>query len=129
MSYIYGDVVVGESTYIGPYTYLDGTGGLEIGDNCSIAAGVQIYSHDTISRALSGNKAEVFRATTKIGNCCFIGPQTVVTAGVNVGSHCFISANSVVAMDLPDYSAVQGNPCKIIGQVSIDNEGQVKINT
>jgi NDP-sugar pyrophosphorylase family protein len=39
---VLGDVRVGKNTWIGPFTVLDGPGGLEIGDNCSISAGVQI---------------------------------------------------------------------------------------
>src|SRR5215470_17429208 len=42
-SYVYGQVDVGKNTWIGPHTVLDGSGGLTIGDNCSISAGVQIY--------------------------------------------------------------------------------------
>ena len=38
-SLIIGDVSVGAATWIGPFTVLDGSGGLTIGDNCSISAG------------------------------------------------------------------------------------------
>jgi acetyltransferase-like isoleucine patch superfamily enzyme len=47
-SYVFGEVSVGRNTWIGPLVLLDGTGGLTIGDNCSISTGVQIYSHDTV---------------------------------------------------------------------------------
>ena len=33
-SYVYGDVKVGKHTWVGPYTLLDGSGGLAIGDYC-----------------------------------------------------------------------------------------------
>ena len=45
-SYVYGEVQVGENTWIGPFTLLDGTGGLIIGDWCCISANVQIYTQD-----------------------------------------------------------------------------------
>lgn len=48
---VLGDVQVGENTWIGPFTLLDGTGGLSIGSFCSISAGVQIYTHDTVDWA------------------------------------------------------------------------------
>jgi hypothetical protein len=41
-SLVIGDVAVGSRTWIGPFTVLDGSGGLRIGDTCSISAGVQI---------------------------------------------------------------------------------------
>src|SRR6185295_2341241 len=53
-AHVYGDVQVGERTWIGPFVILDGTGGLQIGSNCSISAGVQIYTHDSVRWAISG---------------------------------------------------------------------------
>src|SRR5262249_484942 len=46
--YVYGEVQVGEHTWVGPFTILDGTGRIRIGRYCSISAGVHIYSHDTV---------------------------------------------------------------------------------
>src|SRR3954454_7720172 len=57
-SYVYGDVRVGENTWIGPLTVLDGTGGLTIGRYCSVSAGVQIYTHDTWRWAVSGGQQD-----------------------------------------------------------------------
>src|SRR5438132_9780956 len=75
-SYVYGRVSVGANTWIGPMTLLDGSGGLSIGDYCSISAGVQIYTHDTVKWALSGGTAEYERAPVVIGSNCHIGSQT-----------------------------------------------------
>src|SRR3982750_1585315 len=59
---VLGDVRVGERTWIGPQTVLDGSGGLTIGSTCSISAGVHIYTHDTVRWALSGGVAPYERA-------------------------------------------------------------------
>src|SRR6201985_2519529 len=46
---VLGEVKVGRQPCIGPGCILDGSGGgLEIGDFCSISAGVQIYTHHTV---------------------------------------------------------------------------------
>jgi acetyltransferase-like isoleucine patch superfamily enzyme len=127
LSYVIGDVVVGSQTFIGPFTMLDGSGGLEIGSYCSIAAGVQVYSHDTISRALSSYKQNVSRSPTKIGDSCFIGANTVITKGVKIGDRCLIGANSVISFNVPSNSVVLGNPAKITGKVIINKDGLVKI--
>src|SRR5436853_3954424 len=74
-SLVLGDVQVGEQTWIGPFTVLDGRGGLSIGRFCSISAGVQLYSHDTVKWALTGGKAAEARQPTKIGDCCYLGPM------------------------------------------------------
>ena len=59
-SLVIGDVKVGKNTWIGPFTILDGSGGLEIGDYCSIAAGVQIYSHETNALGPLGRKNGIY---------------------------------------------------------------------
>jgi len=126
-SLVIGDVKVGRNTWIGPFTILDGSGGLEIGNNCNIASGAQIYSHETISWVLSVGKMEYTSAKTIIGDCCYIGPNTVVSMGVKIGNHCLIGANSLVTADLDDYCIAAGSPCKIIGKVKIDEKGIVEL--
>ena len=67
-SYVYGDVQVGFGTWIGPFTLLDGSGArLRIGSNCNISAGVQIYTHDSVRRVLSGGVADLDAAPVEIG--------------------------------------------------------------
>jgi acetyltransferase-like isoleucine patch superfamily enzyme len=126
-SLVIGDVKVGKNTWIGPFTILDGSGGLEIGDNCSIASGVQIYSHETIDWALSGGKMRYKQAKTIIGNCCYIGPQSIISKGVKIGNHCLVGAKSLVTSNIDDYSIGAGSPCKVIGKVKIDDEGNVEL--
>jgi acetyltransferase-like isoleucine patch superfamily enzyme len=126
-SYVYGDVSVGENTWIGPFTLLDGTGGLEIGSNCSISSGVQIYSHDTVHWAVSGGVAPYEYAPVSIGDCCYIGSQTVIAKGVTVGEHSVVGACSFVNRSLPAYTIAVGAPCRPVGRVEIDDEGHVSL--
>lgn len=126
-SLVIGDVKVGRNTWIGPFTILDGSGGLVIGDYCSISSGVQIYSHDSIKWALSGGKAEYERAPVKIGNCCYIGPNTVITKDVSIGDHSLVGAHSFVNKDIPSNSIVFGIPAKVVGKAEINDEKDVKL--
>lgn len=115
-SVVFGDVRVGEHTWIGPFTILDGSGGgLEIGAHCSISAGVQIYTHDTVQRSLSGGKAPITTAPTKIGANCYIGPNTIIVKGVTIGDGVVIGANSLVLEDIPSGSKAFGTPCRVVG--------------
>ena len=115
-SLIFGDVRVGQNTWIGPFTLLDGSGGgLEIGSFCSISAGVQIYTHDTVERSLSGGKAPIVTAPTRIGSNCYIGPNTVIGMGVSIGDGVVIGANSLVLKDIPTGSKAFGTPCRVVG--------------
>jgi acetyltransferase-like isoleucine patch superfamily enzyme len=121
-SYVYGDVTVGEGTWIGPFTVLDGSGGLRIGSHCSISSGVHLYSHDTVKWALSGGVAEYERSPVEIGDCCYVGPQTIVVRGVTVGHHSVVGGGSFVNRDVEPYSVVVGSPCRRIGRVEIDGD-------
>ncbi|PIQ82833.1 MAG: acetyltransferase [Candidatus Omnitrophica bacterium CG11_big_fil_rev_8_21_14_0_20_64_10] len=127
LSYVYGDVTVGENAWIGPLVILDGTGKLRIGNFCSISAGVQIYSHDTVAWALSGGKAPYAHAPVRIGDACFIGPQATIAKGVTIEDHCAIGAHSFVNRDLPAHSIAVGAPARIVGRVETDAEGGVRL--
>lgn len=116
---VFGEVSVGENTWVGPFTILDGSGGLKIGSNCSISAGVHIYSHSTVLWAVSGGKEVYQYGQVVIGNNCFIGPQSIIQYGVTIGDHCVIGANSFVNERIPDNAIAAGNPAKIIGEVVI----------
>ena len=112
-SYVYGDVIVGENTWIGPFTILDGTGSLKIGSFCSISAGVQIYTHDSVKWAITGGKVSYEHAPVRIGDRCYIGPNTVVSKGVSIGDESIIGAGSLVLSDIPPKSKAWGCPAKI----------------
>lgn len=111
---VLGDVKVGENTWIGPNTILDGTGGLIVGNNCSISAAVHIYSHDSVKWAISGGVEKYEYASVKIGNNCYLGPHSIISAGVELGDGCIVGANSFVNRSYPAGSKVAGNPAKII---------------
>jgi acetyltransferase-like isoleucine patch superfamily enzyme len=127
-SIVIGDVTVGENTWIGPYTILDGSGGLKIGSFCSISSGVQIYSHDSVKWALSGGKAAYEKEAVRIGNSCYVGALSVIAKGTTIGNHCLIAAKSFVKGAIPDFSIVLGSPARIVGRVRIDAEGNVNLN-
>lgn len=112
---VIGDVQVCRNTWIGPNTVLDGSGGLVIGDWCSISVGVQIYSHDSVARALSGGVAPARRNATAIGSNTYVGPNAIITGGVRVGSRCVIGAMSLVLDDIPDGSVAHGIPALVAG--------------
>lgn len=120
-SLVLGDVKVGNHTWIGPSTVLDGQGGLTIGSYCSISAGVQIYTHHTVRWSLSGGAIPMDKKPTRIGSNCYIGPNTVITMGVTVGDGCVIGANSLVLDSIPAGSKAWGNPCQIVGPARLED--------
>jgi len=125
-SHVFGDVRVGQHTWIGPFTLLDGSGGLEIGDYCSISTGVQIYSHDTVDWAVSGGALPYDHAPVKIGSRCYIGAQAVVGKGVTIGAGSIVGACSFVRADVPPGSVAVGAPARVVGAVEFDGNTVVR---
>jgi len=118
--YIYGNVRIGQNTWIGPYTLLDGSGGiLKIGSFCSISSGVQIYTHDTVKWSLTGGIARKEKGSVLIGDCCYIGPNSIITKNVKIGKHSVIGAHSMVDSNIPPNSIAFGVPAKVVGKVKI----------
>ncbi len=110
---IIGEVKVGKNAWIGPNVILDGSGGLEIGDNCTICAGVQIYTHDSIKKGLSGGKLEIEKKPVTIGSRSYIGPQSVIEKGVSIGDEVVIGAFSFVNSNIPSKSRAWGIPARV----------------
>ena len=110
---VLGNVKVGRNSWIGPNVILDGSGGLKIGSNCSISAGVQIYSHDSVKWAISSGKEGYEYAKTIIEDNCYIAPNVIIAKGVTIGEGSIIGANSFVNRDIPTNSKAYGSPLKI----------------
>lgn len=122
-----GEPIIGEGTWIGAFTVIDGSGGLTIGAGCDISAGVHIYTHSSMKRCVSGRQYDkVDRAPTSIGNRVFIGANAVVNMGVTVGDAAVVAAGAVVTTDVEPHMVVAGVPARPIGRVVIDG-GEVTI--
>lgn len=116
-------IILGEDVWIGYFTLIDGSGGLEIGNKVSISSGVHIYTHDSSNYRLYNtekdpvNGSHIDRAPVKIGNNVQIGANSVILKGVTIGNNVIIGALSLVNKDIPDNCIAVGNPCKIIKQL------------
>lgn len=115
---VIGNVKVGKNTWIGPNVILDGSGNLKIGSNCSISAGVQIYSHDSIKWAITGGKEKYEYSETIIEDNCYIAPNVIIQKGIKIGKGSVIGANSFVNQDIPEGSKAFGTPVEIKGKVN-----------
>ena len=111
---ILGEVRVGRHTWVGPNVILDGRGGLSIGDYCSISAGVQIYTHDTVRWSTTLGKVDMEAKPTMIGNGVYIGPGSIVQMGVKIGDRAVIGALSFVNRDVPERARAYGSPARVL---------------
>ena len=95
-SLVLGDVRVGVKTWVGPYTVLDGSGGLTVGSHCSISAGVQVYTHDAVAHATSGGERPIERSPTCIGDRVYLGPGAIISRGAVIADGVVVGALSFV---------------------------------
>lgn len=111
---IIGDVSVGKNTWIGPNVILDGRGKLEIGDQCTICAGVHIYTHDSLDWAIKNYKIRKYKTDkVYIGNNVYVGPNSIISKGVKIGNKSVIGALSYVNKSFSDKSIIYGIPAKL----------------
>lgn len=122
-AWVIGSPEVGEGTWIGAFTVIDGSGGLKIGRGCDISCGAQIYTHSSARRCVSGRAYEqVDREATTLGDYVFVGANAVIQMGVTVGERAVIAAGAVVAADVPPATVVAGVPARPVSRVVVDGD-------
>ncbi|MFI5273484.1 MAG: oligosaccharide flippase family protein [Ktedonobacterales bacterium] len=89
------------------------TGGLIIGQNVSISAGVWLVSgtHDMNDP----NFRDLYKPIV-IDDHAWIGARATILAGVTIGRGAVVMAGAVVARDVPPLAIVGGVPARVIGE-------------
>jgi acetyltransferase-like isoleucine patch superfamily enzyme len=118
-SFVFGSPKVGADVWIGPFTIIDGSGELSIGDNVTVSSGVHIYTHDNIKQTIMGKEFPIEKGHVTIGGNTYIGPNSVIAKDVHIGKRCIIATNSFVKNSFEDNSIIAGNPARKIGEVVI----------
>ena len=122
---------VGKGVHVYPGVKIWAPWNLELGDECGIANGVNLYSQGKISisrRAVVSQGSHLVAGThdyTKpgyplltfpihIGEYVWIAADTFIHPGVTIGEGCVIGARAVVTKDMPEWTVCAGHPCKPI---------------
>ena len=123
--WITGEPEIGEGTWIGPFTLIDGQGGLTIGKGVNVSTSASILTHSTARRCVSERAYDVVdRKPTVIEDYVFIGQNAVVLMGCTIGHHSIVAAGAVVLEDtvVPPYSLVAGVPARIVKSIEKEIE-------
>lgn len=122
-AWIINNPEIGEETWIGAFTVIDGIGGLKIGKGCNISCGVHIVTHSTARRCVTEGKfSEIEKTATVIEDYVFIGEHATILMGAHIGHHSIIAAGTVIKEGtvIPPYSLVAGVPGSVVR--NIENE-------
>ena len=90
---------------------------IEIGDHVKITQGSILLTHDyswSVLKAARGGAILGSSGKIKIGNCVFIGMNSIVTSGVTIGDNVIIGAGSVVTKDCIEPGVYAGVPARWI---------------
>ena len=96
-------------------TYLDGSGGLIIGEKSIIGINAVILSSGhqrVVGKEFDRTKKEYLKTT--IGKNTWVGSNVVIMPGINIGDSAVIAAGAVVTHDVPARTTVAGVPAKKI---------------
>jgi acetyltransferase-like isoleucine patch superfamily enzyme len=82
-----------------------------IGDNVSIAHGVDLMTHDGASVIFRDELPSLrYFGRIVIEDNCFIGSDAIITAGVTIGKNSIIGPRAIVINDVKPGSIMMGNP-------------------
>lgn len=121
-SYYGGDVgwglVMGDRSSIGAGSFIGCSGRVEIGSDVMFGPGGRVFSenHVFVDTKSTIKSQGVERTSTIIGDDCWFGSGTTITAGVRIGSGVVAAAGSVIIADVPDRVVVAGVPARIVKQ-------------
>jgi acetyltransferase-like isoleucine patch superfamily enzyme len=108
-----GSISIGESSTINRHCFLDGRGGLAIGNRVSVSAEVHLITCD------HNHQSETFHlrlGRIVIDDYVWIGSRATILPNVHIGMGAVVCAGAVVTKDVQPYSIVGGVPAKEIGQ-------------
>ena len=116
----YGNISIGERTWIGQYNNLRAGGGdIRIGRNCLVSQFCSIVASNhghARDRPIRLQRNDSRRVGVKIGDDVWLGSGCAVMPGVTLGNGAIVGANAVVTRDVPANEIWGGVPAGKIGE-------------
>lgn len=112
-----GLLTIGFHSHVDQGCVLYGQGGLEIGAECAVAAGVIIYSQTNADQQRDGTPVTLqptcYEAVV-VGDGCWIGAGARIIPGVRIAAGVHIAAGAVVTKSVTEPSLVAGVPARVV---------------
>lgn len=128
-------LVLADHVYIGPFNWIEASGGVTLGEGVQITSHVSIVTHSShrsarlLGRAyadasagapdgVAGRPAERpgwIAGPVHVGAYSFIGPHSLLEANTRLGRGTLVCAGSFVRGDYPDFAILEGRPARVVG--------------
>ena len=121
-------LTLADHVYIGPFNFIEASGGVQIGEGVQITHHASIVTHSShrAQRLLgrrfvewSGPRPGWIAGPVVIGAYSFIGPHSVIEAGSRLGRGTVVRAGSVVRGEFPEFAVLAGNPAQVVGDARV----------
>jgi len=115
-------IELGRHVGIGPFGFVGGFGGVQIGDNTIIGHALSIHSdnHKFYDSDVAIRNQGVNKQSVVVGENCWLGSHVTILGGVTIGEGCVIGAGSVVTKDIPAGAVAAGVPCRVLKLRQVD---------
>lgn len=118
-------LTLGDHVYIGPFNWIEASGGVTIEEGVQITSHCSIVTHSShrTMRLLGRRYSEAGGAgqpgwvagPVSIGAYSFIGPHVLIEANTHIGRGTLVCAGSFVRGDYPDFVILEGHPARVVG--------------
>lgn len=109
-------ISIGSNSAVGAYSYLGGQGGITIGQDVIMGAGVSFHSenHNYENPLIPIRQQGEIRKGIVVEDDCWIGAKSIILDGIHIGKGSIIAAGSVVTKNIPGGCVVAGVPARVI---------------
>ena len=121
-------LTLGDHIFIGPFNFIEASGGITLGEGVQITSHVSIVTHSSHrAMRLLGTEFVEWRADhdnarpgwiagpVHIGPWSFIGPHSLIEANTRLGRGTIVCAGSFVRGEYPDFAVLDGRPARVVG--------------
>lgn len=124
-----GEVVIGNNCHIAISSVIQGHGGVQIGDNSTVASGGKVYSMTHhyanlddpedptlyhFSSMVPASSQALVVSPAVMGRGTGLGLNSVLLPGGTISEGSWVGANSLVLKTVPPYSIAFGTPAKVM---------------
>ena len=116
------NTTLGDNCFINVNCKLMDSGKITIGNNVFIAPNVCIITEEHAMDVKQRLEGLEYTHPVHIGDNVWICTGALVLPGVTIGANSIIGAGSVVTKDIPPNSLAVGNPCKVIRELTENDQ-------